>query len=125
MFRKIVSSTRFACKANGQSRTFRLPPTSGGSNARVAQYAIAVLEKSANVQLGLDLYHGPTPELMVSHSTVITTAAPSAAPCAVIGTADTTEVLCEFLQCRLIVVDPGTAGEEWATIEVYEVLKAF
>jgi len=125
MFRKTVSSTRFACKANGQPRTFNLPATSGGSNARVAQVALAVLDKSQNVQLTLELFHGPTPELLISHSTLFQAASPGPTPCAMIGTADQTKVLCEHLQCRLTVADSGVAGEEWVQVEVYEVLKAF
>ena len=127
MFTKIASHLRISTEKTGTDQTYNLTPTQGGSKAKTAQYAIAVLARSsANCSIGAALYHGPTPALLSVHTGVLMAQAVVGTPPEVrIVDADDTSILCEFLQLRITVQDNATGVEEWAIVDVYEMLKPF
>ena len=127
MMKSIVSSFRVATEKDGTHQIYRLPTSSGGSKAKSAQYAMVVNARSSvNCKLSLDLYHGPTPQLLVVHTAAVLSAAQVGTPPEVrIGDASSSVILCEYLQVRINVEDNNTNVEEWAVVDVYETLKPF
>lgn len=126
MMKQIANALRVATEKDGTHQTYRLPPSSGGGKAKTAQYALVVNARSSvNCKLALDLYHGPTPHLFALHTAVLTSAQVGTPPEVRIGDADADTILCEYLQVRISVEDNNTNVEEWAVVDVYEMLKPF
>ena len=125
-FRKIVGPLRVDGPAvGGAATTYAQAPRSGGRSAKVAQYAVKVIAGSSNAKVGVILEHGPDGDVFITHSTPLTpTAIPGTLPGLLIGDADDTKILCEYLRPVLTCIS-ADASVCWAMIEVYEMRKPF
>lgn len=124
-FRKIASSNRLSSNSNGTGRTYSLDPMGGGSNVKVAQYAVVVLDKSATAKLKLELMHGPGTQYWTSHSVPLADEVVGSTPVVRIGDADPDLMICEYRLVSITVTDSVPATEQWVTVDDYEMTKPF
>lgn len=81
-------------------------------------------KSSDNAQLALDLDQGPNGRDFAPHSTPTSTTQLNSDQSVVIGDADTSKILAEYLQVTLTA--SGTTGaDEWIDVDVYQTLKPF
>lgn len=123
--RRIFGPTKVNSTSAGAQRTYVLDVLPGGDKAKVVQFAVvSKLRSSANCYLSLDLEHGLNGQHFATHSTPIAyAAAPDGGT--LMGHADTSIVLGEHRRAKLYVKDNTATAEEWAVVEVWELLKPF
>lgn len=124
MFRKIAGPFR----VDGGSDTeigYPLTPSGGGRMCKSVQYMIKVIATSSptNSKLGLKLNHGPDGMVSAPHSSPIASTATGNAPSLLVGDADSSKIIGEYL--HVIVTAFGVGGPSSAMIEVYEMRKPF
>ena len=111
--------------SNGSARTFVLDVLPGGGRFKTAHFHIVSKQRSsANCYVSLTLEHSLNGQYFATHSTPIAYAeAPDGG--ALAGDADTSKILAEHRRAKLLVKDNTAATEEWAIVEVWEMLKPF
>ena len=127
MFNKVFEG-RIDSLAGGPEATVKIRPRGGGRMARVAQYMVKVIQSdgSDNIRLTLALEHSPDGQFSVAHSTPISAANPGTGiPALLVGDADSTKILGEYLHPILKIKHATTAGAVWARVDVYEMRKPF
>lgn len=125
-FRKIAGPLRVATEKNGTVQSYALETTSGGSKARTGQYSLVITARSsASCELQMDLNQSPNGVVWSLHTALLPKATVTNIPSLRVGDADTTKILGEYLQCLIAVDDNGSGTEEWAIVEVWEMLKPF
>ncbi len=126
VLRRVFGPTRIDC-AGSAYVVYQIPGRRGGLTAKVAQYSIVTLGSSGSaVNLTLDLEHGPNGQAYVLHSTPISNGAPGTAyPALLVGDANTSIILGDWLRPVVKIRDGSANQPQWAFIEVYEMLKPF
>lgn len=125
-FDKIAGPFRVSTSQAGAPRTYKLGARSGGRMLKSVQFTIKVIQRSSgNVQLQLDLFHGPDASLAGFHSNVIPLSLAAQPPSMMMGDAATSPMIGEYLHPEVAIDDNGSGVEEWADIEVYELRKPF
>ena len=123
---RIFGPTRIHSKGQADwYRMYVLDILSGGSKAKTAQYSIVCkMRSSANAYVKLELEHSLDGHNFTMHSSPIAyAAAPDGG--ALMGDADTSDILGEHRRCLLYIKDNTSTAEEWAIVEVWEMLKPF
>jgi len=123
---RILSTTKISSKgAAPWERCYILDVLPGGSKAKVAQYnVVCKVRSSANAYVKLVLEHGLDGQHFAVHSTPIAYAeAPEGGTLS--GDADTSTIIGEHRRCSLYIKDNTSTAEEWAVVEVWEMLKPF
>ena len=126
---QLIWQGRIDTTGAGASSVYNTPPIRGGGAAKVASFAVVVEQKSSNnMRITLTLNHGPDGRNFVQHSVpiAITTLGTAIPPTIVlIGDADPTKVLHDYLQVTLQADSVAGNTPEWALIQVYQILKPF
>lgn len=125
-FKLIAPSLRVDGPASGGSESIKaLPPRPGGKACRTAQYSIEILQASGDhAKVGLKLRHGPNEFKSVLHSTPIGTTQLTTGINLLVGDADQTKIIGEWLHVEVVCIS-ADANPCWAMINVYELLKPF
>ena len=93
--------------------------------AKNVQYMCKVGASSgANVRITVELWHGPDGLVSVLHSTPINAGDPTSSGL-LVGDADSTKVLGEFLLVVVKIKDSALTTAQWASIELFEMRKPF
>jgi len=119
---KIWGPTRIDGDADGVE--YQLPPRAVGGTCKNAVYFVKILAtSSAAPHLQLHLYHGPDGDVWVKQSEVFAWTEVTSTPDVLDGDsdADSNGQLGEWIQPRLSI----KVADEWALVEVYELLKPF
>ena len=124
-FKKILDATRIDSNSDGTERTIKLSPSSGGRMVKNVQYMLKVnVSSGANVRLTVELWHGPDGLLSILHSTPINAGDPTASGL-LVGDADSTKVIGEFLLVVVKIKDTAVTTAQWAAVELFEMRKPF
>lgn len=128
--RKIAGPMRVQATGT-QDTDYYLDPSPGGSRCKVILWSIKVIAKSsADVKLGLDYQTGPDGDVFGGNKPAIAlNTVAGTAPLLIDGASgtpdtDPADVLGEWVRVR-IQAGTASAGDEWATIEVWETRKPF
>lgn len=121
-FKRIFGPARVDGSSGGGT-DYTLPPSAGGSQCKTVQYMLKVVQTDdgVNCLLSVKLNHGPDGTVTKNHSTPIASTAAGTAPNLLVGDADTSKIIGEYLHPILNVVGAG----HWATVEVFEMRKPF
>lgn len=125
---RLIFDGRIDSLAGGAEATIRLAPSSGGRMCRVAQYMVKVVQSdgSDNIRITVALEHGPDGVVSGLHSTPIPAQNPgTTVPALLIGDADVSKVIGEYLHVLLKIKHATAAAPVWARVQVFEMRKPF
>lgn len=93
--------------------------------AKVAQVSVVIREQSSTAaQISFDLDQGPDGRNFAPHSQPIAQTTLDSGDAVLVGDADTSKILGQWLQGAIVVGSTG-ATEEWVDVDVYLMLKPF
>lgn len=125
---KLIGPITIFTGTSGAEKDYPIGVYPGGSMVKNANYIVKVLNAShtSNLRITLAVKHSADGQVPAPHSTPINAGDPSSAfPVALSGDLDSTKVVNEFLHPSLLIKDNTTTNQMWATVEVFEMRKAF
>lgn len=124
LFRMIAKNLTLRTGDSGGEMVYLLDPHAGGHTAKNALYSVVVKQKSAmDLVLKADLTHGPDGRHFEAQNTNMINQTLAAGVDLVSGQSDSATVLNEWLRLELKISAPSTV--QFATVDVYEMLKPF
>lgn len=132
LFRKIVGPMRISSASGGTEQTYNLPPSGGGSMVKTLQYFVKVTSTDPNVEIGMNVQHGPQVgwATTLKDDIVAYPGSPVAEGDTLAGAigaaASNSEVVGEIIMPVVKIKETGTpANQVSAMVEIFEMRKPF